>query len=145
MKAYTEKEIMDMGPEQLTSLLYEAFQEKLKGAIKANDEKDYIAVNYLLQGCNDILHRLGAGINYKAGIIADQLEALYNFSAEELIEANKTKDKKRMLDVLAIIENLAEAWESAVETAGEEGILDERVDSYENHLYDYSANIDIKD
>ena len=44
--------------------------------------------NKKLQKTNDILHRLGAGLNYEAGIIADQLDTLYNYMADRVIEGN---------------------------------------------------------
>ena len=143
LKAYTEQEIMEMGPEKLTSILYKALIEKLEQAIKTIDNKDYIATNYFLQGCNDILQRLGGGINYKAGIIADHLEALYNYSSEKLIEANLEKDKKSMEDVLKIMENLQEAWEEGMKIAEKESYNDNKLDSYEKHLYYETTNLDI--
>ena len=143
MRAYAEQEIMDMKPEQLTSLLYKAFLERLTEAIKFLDDKNYIAVNYLLQDCNDILFRLGTGINYKAGIIADHLEALYNYSAERLMEANFKKDKSIMLDVLKIISNIAEGWNKAIYNNSDDLSLDRKVNSYENHLYYQTGELDI--
>ncbi|MGI6235815.1 MAG: flagellar export chaperone FliS [Christensenellales bacterium] len=143
MRAFVEQEIMDMGPEELTGLLYEAFMERLRDAIKSLDDRNYIAVNYLLQGCNDILHRLGAGINYKAGIIADHLEALYNYCAERLIEANLRKDKSMMEDVLKIMGNLTEGWNKAMESIKMATPIDNRLDFYENHLYCQSSELDL--
>ena len=143
MRTYTEQEIMNMRPEQLTSILYGAFMEKLREAIKFLDDRNYIAVNYLLQDCNDILYRLGAGINYKAGIIADHLEALYNFCAERLLEANMKKDKGMMEDVLHIIGNIEEGWNKALKNTGADFLPDNKIDSYDNHLYHQPANLDI--
>ena len=143
MRVYEEKEIFDMKPEQLTSLLYEVFLEKLGEAIKFLDDKNYIAVNYLLQDCNDILFRLGSGINYKAGLIADHLEALYNYSAERLMEANIKKDKNIMLDVKGIIGNIAEGWNKAIFANKKEELLIGGLNPYEDHLYYENNNLDI--
>ena len=143
MRAYEEKEILDMKPEQLTSLLYKAFLEKLTEAIKFLDEKNYIAVNYLLQDCNEILYRLGAGINYKAGLIADHLEALYHFSAEQLMTANFRKDKTMMMDVKEIISNISEGWDKAIYNNAKEEKIHRDLNSYESHLYYSSSNLDV--
>ena len=143
MRAFIEQEIMDMGPEELTSLLYEAFLERLREAIKSLDDRNYIAVNYLLQDCNDILYRLGAGINYKAGIIADHLEALYNYCAERLIEANLKKNKTMMEDVLNIIGNVTEGWNKAMESIEVTNPIDNKQAFYENDLYHQSVSLDI--
>ena len=53
-----------------------------------------------LQKANDILKRLGVGINYEAGIIADQLDMLYNYMADKLIEANLKKDPEIIKEVI---------------------------------------------
>lgn len=134
---------MNMRPEQLTSLLYEALIERLREAIKFLDDRNYIAVNYLLQDCNDILYRLGAGINYKAGIIADHLEALYNYCAERLLEANLGKNKSMIEDVIKIMENVSEGWNKALRNADEVISADNKLDFYENHLYYQPVNLDI--
>jgi len=143
LRIYSEQEIMEMKPQELTALLYQAFLEKLRGAIKALEEGDHIGSNYLLQGCNDILERLGGGINYKAGIIADQLEALYDFCSQKLIEANINKDKELLEQVLKIMENISEAWNTAMEASNLETGINKRLDYYENHLYYEQANVDI--
>jgi len=143
LRIYEEQEIMDMKPQELTALLYQAFLEKLRASIKALEEGDAVGSNYLLQGCNDILERLGAGINYKAGIIADQLEALYSFCAETLIEANIKKDKALMEQVLTIMENISQAWSAAMEISDMETGSNNKLGSYEDHLYYQPANVDI--
>jgi len=145
LKIYDEQEIMEMKPQELTALLYTAFLEKLRGAIKALEEGNLIGVNHLLQSCNDILERLGGGINYKAGIIADQLEALYDFCSRKLMEANVKKDKDIMLQVLKIMENISEAWSIAMEKADMEAGIDNKLESYDNYLYYEPANIDISE
>ena len=99
----------------------------------------------MLQSCNDILERLGGGINYKAGIIADQLEALYDFCSRKLMEANVKKDKDIMLQVLKIMENISEAWSIAMEKADMEAGIDNKLESYDNYLYYEPANIDISE
>ncbi|SHI38230.1 flagellar export chaperone FliS [Lutispora thermophila] len=143
MRIYSEQELAEMKPQELTSLLYQAFLEKLRGAIKALEEKDLIGSNYLIQGCNDILERLGAGINYKAGIIADQLEALYDFCAHRLIEANIKKDKEMLQQVLKIMENISQGWFTAMEVSDLETSINKKLENYESHLYYEEANLDI--
>ena len=67
-----------------------------------------------MQKTNDLLYRLGAGLNYEAGIIADQLDALYNYMAERVIEGNRKKDIAIIQEVLSISERLASAWNEAM-------------------------------
>lgn len=143
MRIYSEQEIMEMKPQELTSLLYQAFLEKLRGSIKALEKGDPMGSNYLLQGCNDILERLGGGINYKAGIIADQLEALYDFCSHKLIEANIKKDKEMLRQVLKIMENISQGWLTAMEISNLETGTNKKLDYYDSHLYYEPANVDI--
>ncbi|KHF29013.1 Flagellar protein FliS [Anoxybacillus sp. BCO1] len=67
-----------------------------------------------MQKANDILQRLGVGLNYDAGIIAHQLDALYNYMAERLIDANMKKDVAMMQEVLTIAKDIATAWNEAL-------------------------------
>ncbi|WP_157049849.1 flagellar export chaperone FliS [Thalassobacillus sp. C254] len=88
MSGLTEEFIHRKSSQEITSLLYEAAIHNINEAIAAIQMKDYMEANRNLQKTNDILYRLGAGLNYEAGIISDQLDALYNYLAEQVIEAN---------------------------------------------------------
>lgn len=88
--------------------------EQLHRSIEDIEEKRFIDANKKLQKINDILYRLGAGLNYEAGIIADQLDTLYNYMAERVIEGNKKKDASVIGEVLSIAERLASSWNEAL-------------------------------
>ncbi|MFE8701669.1 flagellar export chaperone FliS [Cytobacillus sp. FJAT-54145] len=111
----TEELIYQKNPQEITSILYEACLTNLEDSLEALKRKDYEHVNKKLQNVNDILHRLGAGINYeKGGIISDQLDAIYNYLADRLIQANFYKDEKVIHEVLNIITMIATAWNEAM-------------------------------
>jgi flagellar protein FliS len=57
---------------------------------------------------------LGAGINYEAGIIADQLEVIYQYLADRIIQANINKDTQIVEECLRIVSILKEAWQIAM-------------------------------
>ena len=116
MEFLTEEMIYKKTPQELTALMYEGLMENLESAIIFIDEQDYIEANQKLQKANDILHRLGVGLKYEAGPIAQQLDTLYNFMATELIEANLKKDKQKIQGVLKIISEIAGAWNTAMKT-----------------------------
>lgn len=116
MEFLTEEIIYKKTPQELTALLYEGIMENLESAINFIDEQNYIEANQKLQKANDILHRLGVGLKYEAGPIAEQLDTLYNFMAMELIEANLKKDKQKIQGVLKIIGEIAGAWNTAMKT-----------------------------
>jgi len=100
-------------PQEITALLYEACLDNLELAKQAMEEKDLMVANEKLQKANDILHRLGAGINYEAGIVADQLDALYNYLADRVVQANYDKDPRIIDEVINNIELISVSWNEA--------------------------------
>ncbi len=114
MEFLTEEYIMQKNSQELTSLLYEALLSNLENSIQAIEDKDYMSANKMLQKVNDILYRLGAGLNYNAGIISDQLDHLYNYMADSVIEANRKKDIPAIKEVIGIAEMLAGAWNQSI-------------------------------
>lgn len=111
---FTESAIHQKSPQEITALLYEACITNLEDAITDINNKDYVLANKQLQNANDILHRLGAGLNYDAGIIADQLDMLYNYMADKLVEANLKKDVTIIKEVLHSLEEITMAWNKAM-------------------------------
>lgn len=109
----TEEELYQKTPQQLTSLLYEACLNKLERSCDALKQGRSLEANGLLQQSNDILYRLGAGLNYEAGIIADQLDLLYNYMVNRLVEANIHKDYNLVDEVRILLTTIAESWEAA--------------------------------
>lgn len=117
MDFLTEEIIYNKTPQELTAFLYEGLIENLETAIAFIDGYNYIEANKKLQKANDILHRLGVGIKYEAGPIAEQLDILYNFMALEIIEANIKKDKQKIQGVLKIMEEITGAWNIAMKNS----------------------------
>ncbi|MBU9724074.1 MULTISPECIES: flagellar export chaperone FliS [Bacillaceae] len=99
--------------QEITALLYEAGLDNLEEAKLAINKNNYANANVHLQKVSDILERLGAGLNYEAGIIADQLDALYNYMADKVIEANFSKNTDLIDEVHGHLSTLATAWHKA--------------------------------
>lgn len=112
----TEEELYKKTPQELTLLLYKALGKNIQTAIENIEVKKYDTANDLLQKCNDILERLGAGLNYEAGIIADQLEVLYQYLSEQMIQANIKKDTEILTHCLEIIKSITDAWQMIIES-----------------------------
>ena len=136
MNFITEELIYQKSSQEITSLLYETLMNQLRDAIEDIKGKNLIDANKKLQKANDILYRLGAGLNYEAGIIADQLDALYNYMAEHVIEANRKKDTTMIQEVLSIAERLAEAWNTAMKNkpSTTQNHLRRKVNAYEQNV-----------
>ncbi|WP_017728257.1 flagellar export chaperone FliS [Halalkalibacterium ligniniphilum] len=135
----TNEAIYQKSPEELTSLLYEACYNNLEQAIQQIDEKDYVTANESLQKASDIVHRLGAGLNYEAGIVADQLDQLYNYMADKIIEANYKKDKAILQELIQLLTSIMGAWNEAMKTKQDiqPKSLRQKASVYENNvMYD---------
>ncbi|MBU8907778.1 flagellar export chaperone FliS [Desertibacillus haloalkaliphilus] len=116
MSQFITKELLyKKTPQEITALLYEACLENLYTAKDAINAKEYIDANKSLQKANDILHRLGGGLNYDAGIISDQLDALYNYMADKIIEANLHKKVEPLEETIKLLTEIIDAWKQAMD------------------------------
>ncbi|OEH86790.1 flagellar export chaperone FliS [Desulfuribacillus stibiiarsenatis] len=113
----TKEEVYKKKPEELTMLLYEALEKNLIEAAQGIESNQMGLANSKLQKANDIIQRLGAGINYEAGIIADQLHVLYEYLAEKVIVANQHKNQNLCKEVLVIVKRLSDSWKEAMDLA----------------------------
>ncbi|AYV67897.1 flagellar export chaperone FliS [Niallia circulans] len=138
----TEEVLYQKSPQELTALLYEACLNNLEEAIENIENKDYILANVKLKKANDIVWRLGAGINYEAGIIADQLDMLYNYIAGKLIDANLKKDISIIQEVKTIVEELLAAWTASMKekTPKINTGLRQKTLAYEKNIMTYDKN-----
>jgi flagellar protein FliS len=143
----TENDIYEKTSQELTSLLYVTIIDKLEKATEAITKKNYLLANQLLQSSNDILYRLGAGINYEAGIIADQLEAIYNYMAERLIQANFRKDVSLIEEVIRLLKIISEAWDNAMKLGMSpvNQTLRKKAIAYEQDLFYDNVHVDRKE
>lgn len=139
MSFLSEEMIYQKSPQEITMLLYEACERNIEEALTALTNQEYIDANRKLQRAVDILERLGAGLNYEAGIIADQLDQVYNYMSDTLIEANVKKDRQAVETVLGMLRDISTAWKKAYETQSDSQspMTKQRTNAYEqNVLYD---------
>ncbi|CAM4131366.1 flagellar export chaperone FliS [Lederbergia lenta] len=136
MDFLTKELIYQMTPQKITALLYEVCINHLQDAIQDIEQNQPLEANVKLQKVNDILERLGAGINYEAGIVADQLDTLYNYMANQVIIGNLKKDKAILEEVLNICEQLASAWNEAMNTGETQSqrLHQQRTNAYEQNV-----------
>jgi flagellar protein FliS len=145
MEFLTEDFVYQKNSKELTSLLFEALLTNLYSSIEDIDKKDYLQANSRLQKANDILQRLGVGLNYSAGIIADQLDHLYNFLADSLIQANIRKDKVLIEEIIGIVKLISDPWNEIVKKnpTVNNHELRKRVNLYEKNIKILNNEVDI--
>lgn len=130
----TKEMIYQKTPQQITALLYEAGLNQFDHAMECLKEKKYVEANVAMQKINDITERLGAGLNYEAGIIADQLDHVYNFIADTVIQANLYKDANRLADAQRLFQTIADAWNEAMKSAPPKPTARKR-NAYEQNIF----------
>ncbi|RDI40124.1 flagellar export chaperone FliS [Falsibacillus pallidus] len=142
MDFITKELIYQKSSQEITSLLYEAAIDDLTYAIDDIHQKKYIDSNIKLKNVNDILQRLGVGLNYDAGIIADQLDALYNYMADRVIEGNLQKDPAILREVLEILTRISDAWNTALKEkpSTKADLKRQKANAYEKHILVYERD-----
>lgn len=129
----TNEALHKKSPQEITALLYEACYTNLEKAITEIENKKYIEANLYLQKASDIIERLGAGLNYEAGIVADQLDSIYSYMADQLIQANYTKNVERVKEVLNLLSEIMIAWNQAMKknTDIQPKVIKQKANAYE--------------
>jgi len=104
--------IMDATPHQLTSLLLKAALDKLSVAMGAIERGDVALRTEAIRKVAAIVAELQGSLNKeKGGDLAQQLDALYEFSTTQLIEANLSKDIDKLKAVRNVLQEINEGWQ----------------------------------
>ncbi|TYR80133.1 flagellar export chaperone FliS [Priestia megaterium] len=140
MDFLTEDLIYQKSPQQLTAMLYEKAIMNIEESVVNIQHKDFYRANEKLQQTNDILHRLGVGLKYEAGVIAEQLDMLYNYMANQLVEANIKKDIVTLTEVRALLVKISQAWNEAFQKTDGAITIKRQV---QNRLSTYEQQISI--
>ncbi|OJF93939.1 flagellar export chaperone FliS [Alkalibacterium sp. 20] len=113
-KQYKKNQIETASPKQLVILLYEGAIKFIRLGELAVEKKEYDKVNTNLIKAQDIVAELMVSLNHQDGgnAIASELENLYSFILNQLIQANLHKDKEKMSEARGLMTELLEAWTS---------------------------------
>jgi len=115
-------EVTTTDPLKLVVLLYDGAITALRRSIEHIEKKDYMAKYKELMRCHDIIWELMASLDKtRGGEVADNLSSLYTYMLGQIMEANNSLDVKIIEEVIALLDNLNEAWR---ELARRKGISD---------------------
>ena len=128
----SKEELYKKKPEEITMLLYQALERNLLEAKRAIEQRQHSVANEKCQRSIEIVQRLGAGINYEAGIIADQLHVLYEYMVEKIIETNLKKDASLCAEILVIVQRIADSWQQAINSAQSRTVQKRKKVAYED-------------
>jgi len=132
----TEELLYQKTSQQLTSMLYEKAILNIEESIEHIHNKDFYTANENLKNTSDILHRLGVGLKYEAGVIAEQLDTIYNYVAERVVEGNMKKDITILQDAHHVLKEISVAWNKAMseEVVQKRPSIRRKLSSYESQI-----------
>ena len=133
---YKQQAVLTASRGKVLILLYEAAVQNVKKATLCLEKKDLNGKSTHILKTHDILNELTNSLDFDAGgDIARNLERLYNFMVEQLIQANLQNSKEALQMVLKLLETLLSGWRVAVEQAGQPRLdgQDERPGRHHQH------------
>lgn len=108
---YKQNQVMTASPKKLIVLLYDGCIKNMKQAELAISEQQIEQANHALKKAQDIILELQSTLNFETGgDIAQNLNDIYIYLMDKLIESNIKKDAELVLQSRKLLEDLREAW-----------------------------------
>jgi flagellar protein FliS len=109
---YFESEVLSADPVKLVTILYRAAREAIAAAGAALAAGDIGARSKQILKAWEIVHELRGSLNHtEGGDISRQLEDLYNYVGQRLLDDNAEQSQKALDEAGAVLAILAEAWQ----------------------------------
>lgn len=105
-------------PEQLLIMLYDGAIRFVKLGITGIEEANYEKSNTNLCKGQAVLHELIAALNMDYQV-AKTLYQVYEYMIHQLIQSNLKKDVRPAHEVLSHLQELREAWDTAIKSLGQ--------------------------
>ena len=112
---YANNKVMTASPAELTLMLYEGAIKFCNIAVKAIDDKDMTTAHNNIMKVENIVRELRGSLNHKYPVAKD-LEAVYKYVEQRLIEANIKKDKEILEEVLTHLRTMRDTWKEVMKT-----------------------------
>ena len=138
---YKKIDVSTASQNRLVIMLYDGAIKFLENACNAMDKKHGTeeAHNNIMKA-QEIIYELLSSLNYDAKEIAERLASIYTYMNQRLTEANISKTKPPILEVIKYLKELKSAWEVA-----EEKVAKGNIDSNNNgNNKESSGNSNIK-
>ncbi len=107
--AYKQQSVMTMTTGDMLKMLYDELIKRIGLGIEAIKAKDIEATNLYLQKSQEIINHLLSSLDMKYEIAAN-LQALYNFFNQTLVQANIKKDAAALEEILPMIAGLRDTY-----------------------------------
>lgn len=110
---YAQNKVFTATPGELTLMLYEGILKFSRRAKLSLEQNKPMEANTALIRVQDIIRELKFALD-KQYALSGQLENLYNFMLQHLIEANIRKDSKYIDEVIELAQELHDTWKEAI-------------------------------
>jgi flagellar protein FliS len=110
---YKQNSVLTATPGELTLQLYNGLIKFIKLAIAGAEKGDIQVVHTNLLKSQDIIRELLCTLNMKYTVAKD-MAAMYEYMLQRLIQANVTKEKAMMEEVLGYAEDFRSTWQQAM-------------------------------
>ena len=111
-QAYKQQSVMTMTQGEMLNTLYDGLLKALYAAKGGLETRDYTVANRELIRAQKILNYLKTTLNHQYEI-ANNLEMLYNFFLQQIVQANVRKSSEHMDDVIVMVTQLRDAFVQA--------------------------------
>lgn len=111
-KAYQTNKYQTASPHRLIVMLYNGAIQFAGNAIQAIQQHNIADTNKWIQKTQDIIYELMSSLNLKeGGQLARNLQNLYLYIIDRLIESNMKKNEEPLHEVIKIITEIKSSWE----------------------------------
>lgn len=115
LQAYRQTAVVTATKEQVLIMLYEGAIKQLKKASECCLKGDLAGKGVAVGKAHDIINELSNSLDFTiGGDIAKNLERLYMFMVEQIVQGNIANDVNKFDQARKLLENLLEGWKGAV-------------------------------
>ena len=113
---YKKTSVQSASKEKLLLMMYEGAIKYMKRAVVAIEKNNLAEKGINIGHAYDIVMELNNTLDHTiGGEVAANLEQLYMFVTDQLIQANINNDKVKLEDAIRIMTTLLDGWSQAVE------------------------------
>jgi flagellar secretion chaperone FliS len=112
--AYKKTQIQTADQGTLILMCYDGTVNFLRKAKKAIEENNIEARSTFLNKAQNVIWELSNSLNFDAGAIAHNLEAIYNYMIRRIIDADYHNTAEPIDEVIHHLQELRESWEKII-------------------------------
>ena len=111
---YLNDKVTTASPAELIGMLYDAGVVAMQAGQAAVEGGNVADAHRHLVRAQDIVHELRCSLRPDAGEIARNLDSLYEFLGQRLVQANLRKDPRIVAECTGVFTPLRDAWAAAL-------------------------------